>query len=294
MIQYPDINPIALDLGPLQVHWYGIMYLLAFAGAWFLGRIRCNRSKGLWSEEQLSDLIFYGAIGVILGGRMGYVLFYNFDYFLQNPLWLFRIDQGGMSFHGGMLGVFVALYLYGKKLGKSFFQMSDFIAPLVPFGLGAGRMGNFIGGELWGRATDVPWAMVFPKDPLQIARHPSQLYQFAIEGLIIFAVLWWYSSKPRPRMAVSGLFLLLYGCGRIFVEFYRQPDPQLGYLAWDWLTMGQVLSLPMVILGVGLIAYGYQRHPLQDSMNSDDHRWLKKHAPAAKGNNGSKRKGKKG
>ncbi|MCL6270390.1 prolipoprotein diacylglyceryl transferase [Sansalvadorimonas sp. 2012CJ34-2] len=294
MIQYPDINPIALELGPLQVHWYGIMYLLAFAGAFFLGRIRCNRSRGLWSEEQLSDLIFYGAIGVILGGRMGYVLFYNFDYFLQNPLWLFRIDQGGMSFHGGMLGVFVALYLYGKKLGKSFFQMSDFIAPLVPFGLGAGRMGNFIGGELWGRATDISWAIVFPKDPLQIARHPSQLYQFAIEGIIIFAVLWWYSSKPRPRMAVSGLFLLLYGCGRIFVEFYRQPDPQLGYLAWNWLTMGQLLSLPMVILGIGFMVYGHQRHPLEDGLNSDDHRWLKRHAPEANGKNSSRRKDKKG
>ena len=282
MIQYPDINPIALALGPLKVHWYGIMYLLAFASAWVLGRARCKRSNGLWSEDQLSDLIFYGAIGVILGGRMGYVLFYNFEYFLQNPLWLFRIDQGGMSFHGGMLGVFVALYLYGRKIGKSVFQMSDFIAPLVPFGLGAGRIGNFIGGELWGRATDVSWAMVFPKDPLQIARHPSQLYQFAIEGIIIFAVLWWYSSRPRPRMAVSGLFLLLYGCGRIFVEFYRQPDPQLGYLAWNWLTMGQLLSLPMVILGIGFMVYGKRCHSLKEGMNSDDRIWLERQESAAK------------
>ena len=226
--------------------------------------------RGVWQEEQLSDIIFYGAIGVVLGGRFGYVLFYNFDYFLQNPLWLFRIDQGGMSFHGGMLGVFVAMYLYGRKIGKSFFQVTDFIAPLVPFGLGAGRIGNFIGGELWGKASDVSWAMVFPTDPAQIARHPSQLYQFFIEGVVIFGVLWWFSARTRPRMAVSGLFLILYGFGRIVAEFFRQPDSQLGYLAWDWLTMGQVLSSPMVLIGLGFIIYGYRRFPLEDGMNSDD------------------------
>ena len=270
MIQYPNINPIALDLGPIQVHWYGLMYLLAFAGAWFLGQRRCRASGGLWREEQLSDLIFYGAIGVVLGGRFGYVLFYNFDHFLRDPLWLFRIDQGGMSFHGGLLGVLVAMTLYCRKIGKSFFQTTDFIAPIVPFGLGAGRIGNFIGGELWGRASDVSWAMVFPNDPLQIARHPSQLYQFFIEGIVVFAVLWMFSSKTRPRMAVSGMFLALYGCGRIVAEFFREPDPQLGYLAWDWLTMGQLLSLPMVIIGIGFIVYGYQRFPLVDGMNSDD------------------------
>ena len=277
MIQYPAINPIALDLGPIQIHWYGLMYLLAFAGAWFLGQYRCRRSHGLWSEEQLSDIIFYGAVGVVIGGRLGYVLFYNFDHFVQNPLWLFRVDQGGMSFHGGLLGVLAAMYLYGRKIGKSFFQLTDFIAPLVPFGLGAGRIGNFIGGELWGRASDVPWAMVFPGDPLQLARHPSQLYQFLIEGIVIFAVLWLYSSKPRPRMAVSGLFLALYGCGRIVAEFFREPDPQLGFIAWDWLTMGQLLSLPMVVVGFGLMAYGYYRYPLFDGMNADDRAWLKEH-----------------
>ncbi|CAM3784563.1 prolipoprotein diacylglyceryl transferase [Parendozoicomonas haliclonae] len=270
MIQYPAIDPVALDLGPLQVHWYGLMYLLAFAGAWFLGSLRCKRSNGLWTQEQLGDLIFYGAIGVVLGGRFGYVIFYNFDYFLQNPLWLFRIDQGGMSFHGGMLGVFLAMYLYGRRIGKSFFQVTDFIAPLVPFGLGAGRIGNFIGGELWGRASDVPWAMIFPTDPLQVARHPSQLYQFAIEGIVIFAVLWWFSARTRPRMAVSGMFLILYGCGRIVAEFFRQPDAQLGFLAWDWLTMGQLLSLPMVIAGIALMVYGYKRYPLVDGINADD------------------------
>ncbi|WP_281646928.1 prolipoprotein diacylglyceryl transferase [Parendozoicomonas sp. Alg238-R29] len=274
MISYPDINPIALELGPLKVHWYGLMYLLAFSGAWFLGSQRCKKSGGLWNQDQLSDLIFYGAIGVVLGGRFGYVLFYNFDYFLQNPLWLFRIDQGGMSFHGGMLGVFVAMYLYCRKIGKSFFQTTDFIAPLVPFGLGAGRIGNFVGGELWGRASDVPWAMIFPTDPTQITRHPSQLYQFFIEGVVIFSILWWFSSKTRPRMAVSGLFLILYGSGRIIAEFFRQPDPQLGYLAWDWLTMGQILSLPMVIIGIGFMVYAYQKKPLVDGMNSDDRAWL--------------------
>lgn len=277
MIQYPAINPIALELGPIQIHWYGLMYLLAFAGAWFLGQYRCHRSQGLWSEEQLSDIIFYGAVGVVIGGRLGYVLFYNFDHFVQNPLWLFRVDQGGMSFHGGLLGVLAAMYLYGRKIGKSFFQLTDFSAPLVPFGLGAGRIGNFIGGELWGRASDVSWAMVFPRDPLQLARHPSQLYQFLIEGIVIFAILWLYSSKPRPRMAVSGLFLALYGCGRIVAEFFREPDPQLGFIAWDWLTMGQLLSLPMVVVGFGLMAYGYYRYPLFDGMNADDRAWLKAH-----------------
>ncbi len=292
MIQYPQINPIALELGPLQIHWYGLMYLLAFAGAWFLGKTRCNKSGGLWNEEHLSDLIFYGALGVVLGGRFGYVIFYNFDYFLQNPLWLFRIDEGGMSFHGGMLGVIVAMILYSRKLGKSFFQTIDFVAPIVPFGLGAGRIGNFIGGELWGRASDVPWAMIFPTDPQQLARHPSQLYQFAIEGVILFSVLWWFSSRPRPRMSVSGLFLIIYGIGRIFVEFFRQPDPQLGYLAWNWLTMGQLLSLPMVILGAALMFIGYKRYPLVNGMNSDDRAWLD--AQAASQQRAQKTAGKKG
>ncbi len=276
MIPYPDINPVALELGPISIHWYGLMYLLAFAGAWFLGLYRCRKSQGLWSETQLSDIIFYGAIGVVLGGRFGYVLFYNFDYFLQNPLWLFRVDQGGMSFHGGLLGVLVAMYLYGRSQGKSFFQMTDFVAPLVPFGLGAGRIGNFIGGELWGRASDVPWAMVFPTDPLQLARHPSQLYQFVIEGVVMFLALWLYSAKPRPRMAVSGLFMTLYGCGRIVAEFFRQPDAQLGFIAWDWLTMGQLLSMPMVLFGIGLMIYGYRACPLLDGLNSDDRDWLQK------------------
>ncbi|MGI9279381.1 MAG: prolipoprotein diacylglyceryl transferase [Endozoicomonas sp.] len=279
MIPYPEIDPVAISLGPLKVHWYGLMYLAGFAGGWWLAVQRAKKSNGLWNPEQIGDLLFYVAVGVIVGGRMGYVLFYNFDYFLQNPLWLFSIWEGGMSFHGGLLGVLLAVFLYGRKLGKNFFQMTDFIAPVVPLGLGMGRLGNFIGGELWGRASDVPWAMVFPTDPSQMPRHPSQLYQFAIEGIILFAALWWFSAKPRPRMAVSGLFLLIYGIGRFCVEFVRQPDEQLGFIAFDWLTMGQLLTVPMILLGVGLMVVAYKKFPLVDGQNQDDLAWLKKHAP---------------
>ncbi|OED41774.1 prolipoprotein diacylglyceryl transferase [Endozoicomonas sp. (ex Bugula neritina AB1)] len=275
MTPYPDIDPVAFSLGPLSVHWYGIMYLLGFAGALWLGGLRAKQSNGLWQPEQIGDMIFYGAVGVILGGRFGYVVFYNFDYFLQDPLWLFKIWEGGMAFHGGLLGVLVAMWLYGRKLDKSFFQMTDFLAPMVPLGLGLGRLGNFIGGELWGRVSDVPWAMIFPRDPSQLPRHPSQLYQFMLEGIVLFSVLWWFSSKPRPRMTVSGLFLLVYGLARFTVEFFREPDAQLGFIAFDWLTMGQLLSTPMIILGVLMIVWGYRKHPLKDGMNKDDAAWLK-------------------
>ncbi|WP_426415010.1 prolipoprotein diacylglyceryl transferase [Aestuariirhabdus sp. LZHN29] len=298
MIAYPNIDPVALAVGPLKIHWYGLMYLVGFVGGWWLGQYRARRSGGLWHPEQVGDLVFYIAMGVILGGRCGYVLFYNLDYFLQNPLWLFYIWEGGMSFHGGLLGVLAAMALYGRKTGKTFFQLTDFIAPLIPLGLGAGRIGNFIGGELWGRAGDVPWAMVFPRDPLQLARHPSQLYQFALEGVVLFAVLWWFSSKPRPRMAVSGLFLLCYGSVRILVEFFREPDAQLGFVAFDWLTMGQLLSLPMVMLGGGLMLWGYRRYPLQDGFNRDDLAWLeqqgtKRSSNASASSNKRKKKGKR-
>ncbi len=288
MIPYPDIDPIAISLGPLQVHWYGLMYLLGFAGAWWLATSRAKKSGGLWNPEWVGDLIFYAAVGVIVGGRAGYVLFYNFDYFLQKPIWLFYVWEGGMSFHGGLLGVILAVFLYGRKLGKNFFQMTDFIAPIVPLGLGLGRIGNFIGGELWGRATDASWAMVFPNDPTQLPRHPSQLYQFAIEGLVLFGVLWWFSSKPKPRMAISGLFLLIYGLGRFTVEFVRQPDPQLGFIAFDWLTMGQLLSTPMILLGAALIAVAYKKYPLINGQNQDDLKWLEKHSVKAGKPNGKK------
>ncbi len=254
-----DIDPIALDLGFLQIHWYGLMYLVGFSAAWWLGVRRARCAGSGWTEQQVSDLIFWGAVGVVLGGRAGYVLFYQFDYFLANPLWLFHVWEGGMSFHGGLLGVLVALWLFGRKQGKTFFEMGDFTAPLIPIGLGAGRVGNFIGGELWGRATDLPWGVVFPRTGDAVPRHPSQLYEFALEGVVMFALLWWFSSRPRPRMAVSGLFLLLYGSFRSLIELVRQPDEQLGFLAFDWLTMGQLLSVPMVLAGALLMLLAYRR-----------------------------------
>ncbi len=258
MLTYPKIDPVAFSLGPASVHWYGIMYLLGFAGAWYLGQRRAEKENSVLQPSQISDLIFYGAMGVVLGGRAGYVIFYNFDYFLQDPLWLFAIWQGGMSFHGGLLGVVLALYLYARKLGIGFFALTDFVAPLVPIGLGAGRMGNFIGGELWGRVTNAPWGMVFPGAG-ELPRHPSQLYQFALEGVLLFLLLWFFSSRAKPTMVVSGLFLLLYGLFRFSVEFFRQPDAHLGFLAMDWLTMGQILSLPMVIIGGLFMVMGYRR-----------------------------------
>ncbi|MDG9670720.1 prolipoprotein diacylglyceryl transferase [Hahella sp. CR1] len=253
---YPNIDPVAFAVGPLSVHWYGLMYLLGFAAAWMLGKHRSHQPHAPMQEQQVADLIFWCALGVVLGGRVGYVIFYNFEQFLDDPIWLFEVWTGGMSFHGGLIGVIIAMWAYGRSLGLSFFQVADFVAPLVPIGLGAGRLGNFIGGELWGRASDVPWAMVFPRDPTHLARHPSQLYQFALEGVALFLILWFYSAKPRPRMTVSGLFLLCYGCFRFLVEFVREPDAQLGYLAWGWLTMGQVLSTPMIVIGVAFIIYG--------------------------------------
>ncbi|MDX1755785.1 MAG: prolipoprotein diacylglyceryl transferase [Marinobacter sp.] len=259
MLRHPQFDPVAISLGPLKVHWYGLTYLVGFLVGWWLGRIRARKPWSPINEQQMGDVLFYIAIGVILGGRFGYVLFYNFDRFLMDPLWLLRVWEGGMSFHGGLLGVMLAMWWFGRKVGRSFFEIADFIAPLVPVGLGAGRIGNFINGELWGRATDAPWGMVFPQAPDALARHPSQLYQFALEGLVLFVALWWFSARPRPKMAVSGLFLTLYGCFRFLVEFVRQPDPQLGYLAFDWLTMGQLLSLPMIVAGLALMFMAYRR-----------------------------------
>ena len=259
MLTYPEIDPIAFSIGPLSVHWYGIMYIVAFGGAWLLARLRAAKMPGLWTSDQLSDLIFYGALGAVLGGRLGSALFYNFDRVLSEPLWLLRVWEGGMSFHGGFIGVMFAFYLYSRKLNRHWFDVLDFVAPLVPCGLGAGRLGNFIGGELWGRPTDAPWGMVFPHVD-QFARHPSQLYQFALEGVVLFSLLWWFSSRPRPRYAVSGLFGIGYGCQRFFVEFFREPDQDLGFVAMDWLTMGQLLSLPMIFAGIALMVYAY-RHP---------------------------------
>ena len=268
MLTYPNIDPVAISLGPLKIHWYGLMYLVGFGAAWWLGWTRARASNSAsasapnsgWTTEQVSDMIFYGALGAVLGGRLGYILFYDLPTYLDNPLKMLKIWEGGMSFHGGMLGVLVAMWLFGSKTGKSFFQVTDFLAPLVPIGLGAGRIGNFINGELWGKVTDVSWAMVFPQGG-ELPRHPSQLYQALLEGIIFFLILWLYSRKPRPTMAVSGLFLLCYGLFRFVVEFVREPDQQLGYLAFGWLTMGQVLSVPMILGGIVLLAWAYSRNP---------------------------------
>ena len=261
MLVFPHIDPVAIALGPLKIHWYGLMYLVGIGGAWLLASRRLARFDAAWTRDTLSDMVFWVACGVILGGRFGYVVFYNFEQFLADPLWLLRIWEGGMSFHGGLLGVMLAVWWFGRRTGKGFFQLMDFIAPLVPLGLGAGRIGNFINAELWGKPSDLPWAMLFPawSDPEQLARHPSQLYQFALEGVALFAILWLYSRKPRPTMAVSGLFAACYGLFRFLVEFVRVPDAQLGYLAGGWLTMGQLLSLPMILGGIALMAYAYQR-----------------------------------
>ncbi len=256
MFTYPDIDPILFSIGPLVIRWYGLTYLIAFGGIWLLAKHRTAKSPGVWTDENLSDLVFYGMLGAIVGGRMGSVFFYSFDRFLDNPLWLFSIWEGGMSFHGGFLGVIVAFALYARKINKPAFEVFDFIAPLAPFGIASVRMGNFINGELWGRQTDVPWGMVFPHVGPE-PRHASQLYEFALEGVLLFIILWLFSAKPRPRYAVAGIFGIGYGSFRFFVEFFRQPDRDIGFIAFDWLTMGQLLSLPIVVAGVILLAMAY-------------------------------------
>lgn len=256
MLIHPQFDPIALQLGPLALRWYGLMYLLAFGLFLLLGRqrIKTGPQPG-WTVKELDDLLFYGVLGVVLGGRLGYVLFYQPAYFLAHPFEILSVWQGGMAFHGGFLGVLVAMGLFARRTGKSWLTVTDFIAPLVPLGLAAGRIGNFINGELWGRPADVPWAVVFPQID-SIPRHPSQLYQFALEGLVLFTLLWLFSRKSRPTGAVSGLFLIGYGSFRFLAEFTREPDNFLGLLALN-LSMGQWLSLPMVIAGIAMLRWSY-------------------------------------
>ena len=258
MISYPKIDPVAISLGPLKIHWYGLMYLIGFAGVWVLGKHRAKKPYSPLKPEAIDDLVFYGAMGAILGGRLGYILFYNFDNFIQDPIIIFKVWQGGMSFHGGLIGVFIAMWLYAKKCQRKMLELIDFLAPLAPIGLFAGRIGNFINGELWGKTTDVYWGTIFPNaGPLP--RHPSQLYEAFLEGIVLFIIMWLFTNKQRPYMAPTGLVLFCYGCFRFFVELYRLPDAHLGYLAFDWLTMGQLLSLPMIILGAGMFSFAYRK-----------------------------------
>ncbi|MDO4450221.1 MAG: prolipoprotein diacylglyceryl transferase [Moraxella sp.] len=282
-ITHPQFNPVALDLGFLQVHWYGLMYLLAFLSAYLLATF-WGKKRGDFTGEAVSDLIFFGAMGVILGGRIGYVILYNFSEFLANPAYLFKVWEGGMSFHGGFMGVVVAMFFFAKKYKKSPFTVLDFVAPCVPLGLLFGRIGNFINGELWGRVSHGDYAhlMYFPQavsadhdlinadqslhaiahqmgEYYLLPRHPSQLYQAFSEGVLLFILLWWFSSKPRPRYAVSALFLLGYGCSRFTTEFFRQPD--VGYeLIFGWMSKGQLYSLPMIIAGVILLVLAYKKN----------------------------------
>ena len=275
---YIAVDPVAFSLGPLDVHWYGIMYLLAFLLFWAGGVwLASKRTWTGWNAQDVGDFLFYGMLGVVVGGRFGYVFFYGFESFLDNPLFLFRITDGGMSFHGGLIGVLVAMWWFGRRTDRSFWQVSDFVAPLAPLGLGLGRLGNFIGGELWGRFSDAPWAMIFANsvqpggwrsEELEaawrtgaldhLARHPSQLYQFFGEGLCLFIVLLIYSRSPRPTAAVSGLFLIGYGCFRFVAEFFREPDEHIGFVSGEWLTMGMVLSVPMVLAGLVIMALAYR------------------------------------
>jgi phosphatidylglycerol---prolipoprotein diacylglyceryl transferase len=260
MIAYPNIDPVAIDIGIVKIHWYGITYVVGILAAWLLLHYRRKQSYWSFNDEQVSDLIFYGMLGIIVGGRLGSVLFYNFSNYLQNPIEIFYIQQGGMSFHGGLIGVIVAVWFFARKTNNSFFKVSDFVAPAVPIGLGSGRIGNFINGELWGGPSDLPWAMIFP-DPAAggIARHPSQLYEALLEGLVLFIILWWFSKTPRPVKAVFGLFLIGYGVFRFMIEFVRMPDQHIGYLAFDWFTMGQLLTLPMIIFGALLMTLAYKK-----------------------------------
>lgn len=279
MISYPAIDPIIFSLGPLAVRWYGLMYVVGFAAGWWLARRRAARADSSWDPTDVDDLIFFAAIGVILGGRLGWILFYGFEQVLADPLTIVRVWEGGMSFHGGLLGVIVAVLIFSRQRRRNFADVLDFLAPLPGVGIFAGRVGNFINGELWGKPTTAPWGFVvdpaplypvqaaeatrlcqrFGIDPCVLHVHASQLYEGLLEGLLLFVLLWLFTRKPRPRMAPAGLFLIIYGVCRFAVEFVRVPDENRGYLLFDWVTMGQLLSLPMVVIGAIVMAMAYRR-----------------------------------
>jgi phosphatidylglycerol:prolipoprotein diacylglycerol transferase len=257
MLVHPQFDPVAFSLGPLAVRWYGLMYLVGFALFWWLGRLRARDAWRGMSRQDVEDLLFFGVLGVIVGGRLGYVLFYKPGYYLEHPLEALMLWKGGMASHGGIIGVITVMWLFARARGKSFLQVADFVVPLVPLGLAVGRLGNFINGELWGRPADPaiwPWAMVFPQAGDGVPRHPSQLYQAGLEGVLLFVILWLYSARPRPPGCVGSAFLIGYGLLRLVAEFGREPDAFLGLLALR-LSMGQWLSLPMIIAGTALFVY---------------------------------------
>jgi len=257
MLVHPEFDPIAISLGPVAVRWYGLMYLAGFALFWWLGRLRARDAWRGMSQRDVEDLLFYGVLGVIIGGRLGYVLFYKPGHYLDHPLEALMLWKGGMASHGGIIGVIVVMWLFARARGKAFLQVADFVTPLVPLGLAAGRIGNFINGELWGRPADPavwPWAMVFPQAGDGLLRHPSQLYQFALEGMALFVLLWWFSRRPQPVGQVGAMFLIGYGVLRFIAEFGREPDAFLGLLALQ-LSMGQWLSVPMIVAGLALFVY---------------------------------------
>jgi phosphatidylglycerol:prolipoprotein diacylglycerol transferase len=255
MLTYPEIDPVIFSIGFLKIRWYGLMYVIGFVFAWWLARNRALKPWSVIKPAQVDDLLFYGMLGVIVGGRVGYSLFYGWDELTSDPLYLFKITEGGMSFHGGLAGVMIAMWLFARKLGVSGWSVLDFVAPITPLGLFFGRIGNFINGELWGKPTDLPWGFNINGTSL----HPSMLYEALLEGLVLFVILWFFSARERPYMSVSGLFLLLYGVFRFAIEFVRVPDSHLGYLALDWLTMGQILSIPMILAGATLMALAYRK-----------------------------------
>jgi phosphatidylglycerol:prolipoprotein diacylglycerol transferase len=286
MIAYPSIDPILVSIGPfgpigpLAIRWYGLMYVVGFVVGWWLGRRRASQPRSSWTPTDVDDVIFFAALGVIAGGRIGWVLFYGFSEFLADPLMVFRIWEGGMSFHGGLLGSLVSVAIFARRRGRSVADVFDFLAPLPGVGLLAGRVGNFINGELWGKPTNLPWGFTvdpavlhsnqaaearrlcerFAIDPCVLNVHASQLYEGLLEGLVLFVILWIFTARPRPRLAPSGLFLLCYGVFRFLVEFVRVPDENRGYLLFDWVTMGQILSAPMILAGIAMLAIAYRRN----------------------------------